>query len=218
MVRPYRMTGSVVRTNLCRIDQILLCICIYIYPDAQADQICAFIVAISGRTYSCPNITKRFNELNLTRKISSYEAYRTNAPTNTANALQCASLLLLLDGLDIHLDYLLDVDETCFYLYDVKTKYKWAHSSYIVRHTSRYTRSKSKTNVIIDIELRSQLVALFVDNIKMFPRRRLFISQTNFNQYIFGDFIDSVLNSIENVPVTGDVDDDECFMWDNLSL
>ena len=38
------------------------------------------------------------------------------------------------------------------------------------------------------------------------------------DQYIFGEFIDSILTSIENDPAEGDVDNERCFMWDNLSL
>ena len=52
----------------------------------------------------------------------------------------------------------------------------------------------------------------------MFPRRWVFISQSNCNHYMFDNFIDSILASVENVPAPGDVDDERCFIWDNLSL
>ena len=58
----------------------------------------------------------------------------------------------------------------------------------------------------------------FVDGSVMFPRRWLFMSQNNCDQYMFGDFIDSILSSIELAPAPGDVGDKQCIIWDNLSL
>ena len=48
----YRMSGGKRRENLYGMDQLLLLICLYIYPDIQADQIFSFIVANVGVTYT----------------------------------------------------------------------------------------------------------------------------------------------------------------------
>ena len=38
------------------------------------------------------------------------------------------------------------------------------------------------------------------------------------DQYIFGNFIDSILRLIEDAPTTGDVDNGRCILWDSISL
>ena len=217
-VRPYRMTGGRQKENLCGMDQMLLSICLFIYPDAQSDKIYAFIIANGGATYTRQDISKRCTELSLTRKRSSHEAYRANTHANIAKALWFVSLPPPLGVLNIRIDRLIDVDETGFYLSNIKTTYGRGHTTCRVRYPSHYTRSEPKINVIMAIEPGSQTVPPFVDGSTMFPRRWVFISQSNCDQYIFGDFIDSILASIESSPAPGDVDDERCLLWDNLSL
>ena len=66
---------GMVKNNIVGEDQLLLSICLYIYPDASADKICTFIVANGGGIYSRPDITKRCIDLGVTRKRSSRESY-----------------------------------------------------------------------------------------------------------------------------------------------
>ena len=68
------------------------------------------------------------------------------------------------------------------------------------------------------IKSGSQTARPFVDSNVMFPRRQVYVSQNNCDQYIFGDFIDSILRSIEDDPASGDVDDECCILWDNINL
>ena len=58
----------------------------------------------------------------------------------------------------------------------------------------------------------------FVDGSVMFPCRWVYVSQNNCDQYIFGEFIDSILRSIEDAPAPDDVADERCILWDNISL
>ena len=44
------------------------------------------------------------------------------------------------------------------------------------------------------------------------------MSQNNYDQYMFDNFINSILSSIESAPTPGDVDDEGCIIWDNLRL
>ena len=55
-LRPYWMSGGVVCTNLTGMDQMLLCIYFYIYPDVSADQIFTFIISNDGSTYLIQDI------------------------------------------------------------------------------------------------------------------------------------------------------------------
>jgi len=120
--------------------------------------------------------------------------------------------------LSIRLDRLIDVDEAGFYLSNVKTKYGWGYTSCQIWYPSHYTHFDPKINISMAITLGNQTVHSFLDGSVMFPRRWIFISQNNCNQYIFGDFIDSILRSIEGAPALGDVDDDRRILWDNISL
>ena len=72
---PFRKTGGIPRAQLTGGDQLLLGICIFIYPNATSDEICAFIVANRGGIYSRQAVTKRCKNLGLNQKRSSKEAY-----------------------------------------------------------------------------------------------------------------------------------------------
>ena len=74
-LHPYRMTGNGRRTKLVERDQVLLSLCVFMYPTANADEICAFIVANGGKVYERYAVYKRLSELNITRKRGSIEAY-----------------------------------------------------------------------------------------------------------------------------------------------
>ena len=74
-ILPYRMSGGPQRESLTGADQLLLSICLFIYPEASADEIAIFIHVNGGDIYSRPQITDRCNELELTRKRASKESY-----------------------------------------------------------------------------------------------------------------------------------------------
>ena len=217
-VNPYRMTGGRQRLNLCGLDQILLSICLFIYPDAGSDEICSFIVANGGMVYSRQDISKRCSELDLTRKRSSQEAYKANTEENIQKALWIVFLPPPLGVLNVRLDRLIDVDETGFYLNLIGSSYGRGHTACRIRTPAHYTRNEKKVNVIMAVEAGSPLVPAFRDGLIQFPRRWIFISQGNCDQYMFGDFIDSILTQFETTPAPGDVDDERCFLWDNLAL
>jgi len=86
------MTGGAPRINFCGADQLLLTICLYIYPHASSDEIAAFIVANGGGTYSRPGISKRYKELDLVRKACSHEAYRASLPGKIQKAVWFVTL------------------------------------------------------------------------------------------------------------------------------
>ena len=134
---------------------MLLSICLFIYPDAQANKICSFIIANGGVTYARQEISKRCTELNLTRKRSSHEAYRANNPANIAKVLWFVSLPPPLGVSDIRIDRLIDMDETEFYLSHVKTRYARGHTTYRVRYPSHYTCVEPNINEIMAMEAGS---------------------------------------------------------------
>ena len=72
---PFRMTGGIQKSSITDADQLLLSICIFIYPDATSDDICTFIIANGGQVYSRKIVSRRCSEMGLSRKRSSREAY-----------------------------------------------------------------------------------------------------------------------------------------------
>ena len=76
------MTNGAQREQLTGADQLLLSICMFIYPTASNDKIAAFIHPNGGDIYTRQKITDRCNELQLTRKRASKETYDVFSPTS----------------------------------------------------------------------------------------------------------------------------------------
>jgi len=72
---PCSMVDRRPKKDLTNEDQLLLSICLFIYPNALADDICLFVFANNGLIYSRQAITCRCFEMGLTMKRSSREAY-----------------------------------------------------------------------------------------------------------------------------------------------
>jgi len=147
---PYRMTGGAPRINLCGIDQLLLTICLYIYPHASSDKIAAFI-DFNGGGYSHPNISKRCKELDLVRKACSHEAYNTSLPGNMQKAVWFVTLTPPLGVRGLQPNRLLDIDETEIYLSKVNSKYGQGHRACRIHIPSHYTRINPKVCEIMAI-------------------------------------------------------------------
>ena len=56
---PYRMCGGTNKQHLTGADQLLLSICLYIYPEANTDELCTFIIANGGDVYSCQIVSRQ---------------------------------------------------------------------------------------------------------------------------------------------------------------
>lgn len=62
------------------------------------------------------------------------------------------------------------------------------------------------------VEAGSRHVPPFWDGSVQFPRIWIFISQGNCDQYMFGDFINSMLTELETTPAPGDDNDERCII------
>ena len=60
---PYRMTGNRTNSTLVGADQLLLVLCITIWPDSTLDEIATFIYNEGGGVYTRGQISKRIDEL-----------------------------------------------------------------------------------------------------------------------------------------------------------
>jgi hypothetical protein len=79
---PFRMSGGAEREKLTGYDQLLLVIGLFIYPSASSDQLCTFIVANGGDVYEREDVSRRCEDLSITRKRSSKEAYDAFSPSS----------------------------------------------------------------------------------------------------------------------------------------
>jgi len=214
---PYRMTGGTEREALTGYDQLLLVICLYIYPNALADEICTFIVANGGDVYSRQIVTSRCIELNITRKRVSKEAYDAFSPLALQKLRWFRTLPppLGVSGIDIW--KMIDFDETGFYLSDCGSRYGRSYSCLRVRVPAHYTRSQRKVNVLAGVEAGNPNLPANMDGSIQRPRRWVKVTFENCNQFNFGTFCNEVCSDIEQNPVPGGYDNERVFMWDGLS-
>lgn len=63
-------------------DQLLMVFLLFACPEAQEDEITAFIYGSGGQIYERSQILKRLNELAMTKKEASTEAYQAYTPRN----------------------------------------------------------------------------------------------------------------------------------------
>ena len=112
----YKMTGGRPRAHLTGADQLLLSVCLFIYPDASIDEISAFIYANGGGIYERPTVSTRCAELGLSRKRSSKESYAAFSPSSLQKYRWFLTLPPPLGVSGISIDKFIDIDETSFYL------------------------------------------------------------------------------------------------------
>ena len=198
-------------------DQLLLSICLYIYQNATADELCVFIIVNGGGIYSRQIISRRCAELGLSRKRSSKESYEAFSAGSIRKALWFWSEPPPIGVSHVDAFKLIDVDETGFYLKTINTKYGRAHTTCRVRHPGHYTRSEPKVNVILGVEPGNPALPPDTDGSIQHPRRWIHVSQVNCDQFVFGEFIDTMLTNIETYLVVDNLDDERCILWDNLA-
>ena len=216
-VQPYRMTGGAERSVITGYDQLLLSIGLFIYPNATADELCMFIHANGGDTYTRAQISDRCKELNITRKRASKEAY----DAFSASALRKLHLFntcappLGVCGVPMH--QLIDIDETGFYLSSCGSNYGRGYSCVRVRVPAHYFRREMKIDVLVGIEAGNPNLPAHVDGSVQRPRRWYKITYENCDMFTFGDFCDEICTDIETDPVPGGYDNEKVFMWDGLA-
>ena len=83
-IKPFHQTGNVPSKDIERLNQMLLVFYLIAYPDAQLDEIEAFLTNSSpdGKVYSRGEISQRLNELHITKKCGSTKAYQAFMPWN----------------------------------------------------------------------------------------------------------------------------------------
>ena len=215
-LHPYRMTGNRDRTQLVGDDQLRLAICLLIYPEATSAEIAMFIFNNGGNIYTEQQISTRSDELKLTRKRASTEAYQAFYPQNILRLENFFSMPppLGIVGVPRHCQF--DVDECAISLEKCNRNTGRGFMGVRIRKPGHYTRGK-KLTVILAIEPGNPALPAGVDGSIQNPRRWVQVTEdvgTDAQRY--ADFMDEVCTSIENAAAqTGDTY--RVPMHDNLS-
>ena len=217
-LEPYRMTGGVEKSAITGFDQMLLAIGLWIYPNATADELCMFIHSNGGDVYSRAQISDRCNELNITRKRSSKEAYDAFSPRSLEKLDWFLTQPPPLGVFDIPMYQLIDIDGIGFYLSSCGSNYGRGYSCVRVRVPAHYTRREQKINVLAGIEAGNPNLPPNVDGSIERPRWWFRVTYQNCDMFTFADFCNEICINLEEDPVPGGYDDERVFMLDGLSV
>jgi len=109
------MCGGIAKQQVTGADQLLLSIYLYIYPKANADNLCIFIILNGEGVYSQQIVTRRCNDLGITRKRSSKESYNAFSAASIQKVLWFRSEPppLGIGGIQLYLFMNIDGTEFC---------------------------------------------------------------------------------------------------------
>ena len=213
---PYQQYGNHERQVIVGRDQVLLSICIHIYPRAKDDEIAAFIFANGGRIYSRRDISRRCRELQLTTKRASLEAANAYTLRNSLRTQQFWTMGPRVGVYGVPRHRLIDIDEASFCLKKIEKRYGRAYSSCRVRDTANYTRMGGRINLLLAVEPGDpNIPANQIGSIEH-PRTWYKIVDGNVDQFLYAEFIDQICSDIEQNPLPSD--NERYFLWDNLAL
>ena len=213
---PYQQTGNSERTVLTERDQILLALCLYLFPRLEDEDVCAFIYENGGGLYSQQDISRRCRELRLTRKRSSLESSFAYSRRNVIRTNQFWTQGPRVGVYGVPRHKLIDVDEASFCLKKIERKYGRAYRACRVRDIANYRRGARSLNLLMAVEPGDPNVPLNQVGSIMFPRVWYKIVDTNVDQFVYADFINEICTDIETNPLPSD--NERFFLWDNLAL
>ena len=75
---------------------------------------------------------------------------------------------------------------------------------------------ESKINIILAVESGNPNIPLHLDGSLACPRKWFRLTTENVDQYIFGGFVNEILDNIGNHPVPGEYDMQKNIIWDNF--
>ena len=212
------MTGGSERTDLVGKDQLLMSVCLSIWPDASLDQLAAFIFNNGGSLYSREAISHRMKELKLTKKKASVEAYQAFLPINVLKAELFWSQPPPLGIVGLETRCLIDADEMAVCLDETNKSYGHAHCSIRIRKPGHYVKDQ-KLTVIMAVEPGDPNLPANVDGSIQNPRHWIQVRKVAGTTALdFANFLNYVCGELETPhPARGNLDDHRCFLYDNLS-
>ena len=144
-------------------DQMLLTICLLVYPEAEADELAVFIVDHGGDVYSRSVISRRMSEMLSTMKsASSTEAYQAFTPRNLLRERLFWTNPLPLGINGVFRRLFIDVDECGIALERCNRKKGHGMTGLRLRKPGHYTRD-TKLTILIAIEPGNLALAAHID-------------------------------------------------------
>ena len=215
---PYQQTGCHERQILTGHDQLLLVMVLFIFPRATNDEIATFI-AVNGGTggLSRQAISSRLEDLDVSRKRASLEAFAAYTPTNMMRAELFFSEPMPVGINGIPFFRLIDIDEAKFCLSGIESKYGRSLTCVRVRDTAHYKRMSRGITLILAVEPGNPHLPAHIYGSIQNPRKWWQLTVDNVNQVVFADFVDVICTDIEQNPIPGNYDNERVLMWDNLS-
>ena len=142
-IHPHEQRGGLQRRLTGR-DQLLLAIYMTAYPDAEIEECAAYILNSGGGLHSVSTICRRMQELKLTRKRASIEAFQAFLPRNILRRDQFFGLPPPLGVNGIERRRLIDVDECSISIEQTNRRSGRAHTTIRVRKPGHYVKGKKK--------------------------------------------------------------------------
>jgi hypothetical protein len=216
-LNPYRMAGGSDRDNLIGWDQFLLVVFLFIYPEAQEDEIAMFIYENGeGNVYSRSVVSRRLREMKFTSKKASTEAYQAFTPRNLLREELFFTRGLPLGIFEVPRRTLVDFDECGVSLERTNRRNGHGMVGLRIRKPGHYTRD-TKLTVLFAMEPGNPMLPANQDGSLQRPRRWVWVRQAaGTDAVLFADFVDHVCTSIEDASAhTGDTE--RVLMWDNLA-
>jgi hypothetical protein len=186
------------------------------YPESYGDEVATFIYNETGSVYTRQDIAARLDDLCMTRKVASTEAYQAHEPHNLMKFHLFWTMPPPLGVVGIPRRRFIDVDEFQVSLQKTNRKRGHAHMSIRIRKPGNYQKAAG-FSVLYAIEPGDP--SLPADQLGSIERPRKWIQvnrNLNTDQFVFADFIDTICADFENHTIP-ELDNHRVFLWDNLS-
>ena len=221
-LHPFVMTGNAERDILVGLEQYRLFLFLLAWPDATLDEIIAFIAntapADARRVYSRSQVSRRLNELGLTRKVGSTEARQASLPINLFKREQFWTLPIPFGVNGCERRRLIDIDECGIELNSTNRKYGHSFTGVRVVKPGHYSRD-TKLTVLLAVEAGDPALPEHIRGSTHNPRRWLrILVKAGTSTIDFNSFVEAICLDLENYRPEGMVGNDRrVFLWDNLA-
>jgi hypothetical protein len=211
-IHPYKQKRGQPKQLIGR-DQLLLAIYMTAYPDTKIEEFAAYILN-GGGLHSTSTISRRMQELRLTRKRASIEAFQVFLPRNILKRDQFFGLLPPLGVNGIERRRLIDVDECLISIEQTNRRSGRAHTTIQVQKPGHYVKGK-KLTVIFFLEPGDPTLQANQDGSIQNPRRWFYAFEDGgTTSEIFSAKVDLVLQLLEASNWL--VDQRRILLWDYL--
>ena len=213
----YRMTGNCKLKTIVGFDLFMMLQFLIAYPEADDDQIIAFIYNTTGHFFDRSQVSRRKKDLNITRKRASTEAYQAYTPRNQLKFEIFWSDPPPRGVAGVPRRRLADIDECGIELLRANKKYGCAVKGVRVSKPGNYSRSTNVT-VILGIEPGDPRIPAGSRGSLENPRRwlKVNVGKTTTSD-VFHKFMEYLMEDFDNNPIPNIQNEGKVFLWDNLS-